>query len=198
MKIRVINQELSNFNHDYKVKNINYDMVVALENNEAIPFAMDDIELIAENKYDDLILEYKDILKIKLGNNISAALYAALIDCIEEKIGEKLKAMDVLSDRYSSNRRGIWEKKLVVVVNHYIPLDITVVGEKYAEKFSITFRDITLQSFIEGCSESIIHIKKEIEEKENDIKAYKRAMDEVLKNTISVMDKKSKKLASGQ
>ncbi len=197
MKIRVVNHELSDFNRNYKVKSINYDMVIAEEDKEVVPFAMKDIELIPENKYDNLLIEYKDILKIKLEHNISKALYSALINCIEERINEKLKKLDVLEDKYSISKRGIWEKRLVVVVNNGIPLDIIVIGEKYAEEFSITFKDITLQVFIEGCNENIKHIKKEIEEKENDIKAYKRAIDEVLKNSVHVMNKETKKLAVG-
>lgn len=197
MKIRVINQELSDFNHSFKVKNINYDMVIAEENNKVVPFSMNDIELIAETQYDNLIIEYKDLLKIKLGHDISMEFYAALINCIEVKINEKLNSLDVLRDGYSINKRGIWEKKLIVVVNNRIPLDVTVIGEKYADKFSITFKDITLQDFIEGCSENIRHLRKEIVEKENDIKAYKRAVSEVLNNSVNLMDKNTKKLASG-
>ena len=198
MKVRVINQGFSDFNYDYKVKNINYDMVVIEGNNEAIIFSMDDIELIPENKYDDLIIEYKSILKIKLGHDISMKLYSALINCIEEKIKEKLESLDVLKDEYSINKRGIWEKKLVVLVNQGVPFDIMVIGEKYAEKFSMTFKDITLQDFIEGCSESIKHIRKDIEEKENDIRACKRAIRKVLKNSVDVNDEKAKKLVAGQ
>jgi hypothetical protein len=198
MKIRVINQELSEFNHDYKVRNINYDMVVVEENNKTYSFVMEDIELISENKYDELILKYKDILKIKLGHNISIALYSALVNCIEGKIDGKLMNLNVLKDEYNVSKRGIWEKKLVVVVNQGVPLDITVIGEKYSEKFSITLKDITLQDFIEGCSESIKHIRKDIEEKENAIKAYKRAINEVLNNSVNVMDESVKKLVSGQ
>jgi hypothetical protein len=198
MKIRVINQELSEFNHDYKVRNINYDMVVVEENNKTYSFVMEDIELISENKYDELILKYKDILKIKLGHNISVALYSALVNCIEGKIDGKLMSLNVLKDEYNISKRGIWEKKLVVVVNQSVPLDIIVIGEKYSEKFSITLKDITLQDFIEGCSESIKHIRKDIEEKENDIKACKRAINEVLNNSVNVMDESVKKLVSGQ
>jgi hypothetical protein len=198
MKIRVINQELSEFNHDYKVRNINYDMVVVEENNKTYSFVMEDIELISENKYDELILKYKDILKIKLGHNISVALYSALVNCIEGKIDGKLMSLNVLKDEYNVSKRGIWEKKLVVVVNQGVPLDITVIGEKYSERFSITLKDITLQDFIEGCSESIQHIRKDIEEKENAIKAFKRAVDEVLNNSVNVMDESVKKLVSGQ
>jgi hypothetical protein len=198
MKIKVKNQELSEFNHIYKVKNINYDMVVIEGSNEVIPFEMDDIELISENKYDDLIIEYKDMLKIKLGHDISMKLYAALISCIEDKISGKLRSLEVLKDEYNINKRGIWEKKLVIVVNHNVPLDITVIGEKYAEQFSITFKDITLQNFIEGCSESIKQLRKDIEEKENNVKAYKRAIDAVLKNSINAMDDNRKQIVSAQ
>lgn len=196
MKVKVINQELSDFNHDYKVKNINYDMVVAEDDKETIPFSMEDVELIPENKYDELILEYKDILKIKLGKYISIELYAALINFIEERIKGKLRSLDILKDEYNINKRGIWEKKLVVVANDYLPLDIIIVGQKYSDEFSITFKDIILNNFIEGCSEEIDHLRREIEEKEKDIKIYKRAIKNVLNHSIDVNEElKSKRIS---
>ncbi|MCM0649199.1 hypothetical protein NBE98_12545 [Clostridium swellfunianum] len=198
MKIRVVNQGLSEFNRSYKVKNINYDMVIAVENDEFIPLFMEDIELIPENEYDEMIIEYRDILKIKLGKSISMKFYAALINCIEERIGKKLISLDVLRDEYSINKRGVWEKKLILVVNHAIPLDISVIGEKYAEQFSITFKDITLQSFIEGCGENIKHIRREIEEKENSIKVYKRAISEVLRGRLNSATKIEDRLPEAQ
>lgn len=198
MKIRVVNQGLSEFNRSYKVKNINYDMVIAVENDEFIPLFMEDIELIPENEYDEMIIEYRDILKIKLGKSISMKFYAALINCIEERIGKKLISLDVLRDEYSINKRGVWEKKLILVVNHAIPLDISVIGEKYAEQFSITFKDITLQSFIEGCGENIKHIRREIEEKENSIKVYKRAISEVLRGRLNSETKIEDRLPEAQ
>ncbi len=186
MKVKVINQELSDFNHDFKVKNINYDMVVAEDNKESVPFKMDDVELIPENKYDKLILEYKDILKVKLGKYISMELYAALINFIEDQINGKLRNLDVLKDEFTLSKRGIWEKKLVIVANDYLPLDITIISEKYSNKFSITFKEIDLDCFVIDCGEGIEHLRKEIEEKEKDIKIYKRAVKNVLEHSIDL------------
>lgn len=197
MKIRIINQELSSFNHDYKVKNINYDMVVVEDNGKAIPFSMKDVELIPEGKYEKIILEYKDLLKIKLDTNISPALYAALADYIENKINNKLENLEVLRDENKPIRKNMWEKKLVVVVNSSIPLHITIIGTKYSNEFSITFKDITLQNFIEGCSEDIRHLRKEIEKKEKDIERHKYILEKVLKNSISSDNISSAKLVSG-
>lgn len=197
MKIRIINQELSSFDHDYKVKNINYDMVVVEDNGKAIPFSMKDVELIPEGKYEKIILEYKDLLKIKLDTNISPALYAALADYIENKINNKLENLEVLRDENKPIRKNMWEKKLVVVVNSSIPLHITIIGTKYSNEFSITFKDITLQNFIEGCSEDIRHLRKEIEKKEKDIERHKYILEKVLKNSISSDNISSAKLVSG-
>jgi hypothetical protein len=197
MKVRVINQELSDFDHDFKVKNINYDMVVVEDDKETVPFSMEDVELIPENKYDNLILEYKDILKIKLGKYISMELYAALINFVEEEISGKLKTLDVLKDEFNINKRGIWEKKLVIVANDYVPFDVNIIGEKYSRKFSITFKEIALENFIKGCTEGIELLKKEIEEKEKDIKVYRRAVKNVLEHSVDICNSCENKLIAG-
>lgn len=197
MKIKIVNEELSSFNHNYKVKNINYEIVVVEDNGEFISFSMKDVELIPEGKYEKIILEYKDLLKIKLGTNISPALYAALAGYIENKINNKLENLEVLRDENKPIRKNMWEKKLVVVVNNSIPLHITIIGAKYSKEFSITFKDITLQDFIEGCSEDIRHLRKEIEKKEKDIERHKYVLEKVLKNSISLDNTSSVKLVSG-
>lgn len=197
MRIRIINEELSNFNHDYKVKNMNYDMVVFEENNESLPINMDDVELIPENKYEELISKYKDILKVRLGNSISTALYAALIDCIEDRINGTLEGLDVLKDEYKISKRGIWEKKLIIVVNDYIPLDITVIGQKYSKEFSITFKDIILKDFINGCCEDMKCLAKEIEEKQKNINIYKKILGKVIGNSALHINAEPKRIVSG-
>lgn len=196
MKIKIVNNGLPLFNQILKVRNINYDMVIAEENNETLALNMKDVELIAENKFEELITSYRDILKIKLCREISPVFYSALIDCIEERIGGRLESLGVLSDDYKISRKGIYEKKIVVVINDRIPLDITAVGVKYSEEFSITFKDITLQSFIEGCNENIRHLRKEIEEKEKSIDRYKYILKEVIKNSVSSNDEQAQKRIS--
>jgi hypothetical protein len=196
MKIKIVNNELPSFDHDLKVKNINFDMVLAEEDNETLAFEMEDVELVPESKYEELILNYKDILKIKLCAEVSPKLYAALIECIEQRINGKLKSLEVLRDDFKISKRGIWEKRLILVINNSVPLDVTIIGVKYADEFNITFKDIALQSFIEGCCEDVKHLRKEIEEKEKSICRYKRMLNEVLINSASLYDESKGKLLS--
>lgn len=185
MKIKVINSELPLYNEILKVKNMNYHMVIAERNGERLPLNMEDIELVPENKYEGFIEKHKDILKIRLNREISPAMYKALIDCIEDKITGRFESLEVLSDSYKISKRGIFEKNMVLVVNKSLPVEVTVVGAKYSKEFSITFKDIDLQSFIEGCGEDIRCLKKEIEEKRKSINRYKSILKEVIKNSIT-------------
>lgn len=196
MRIEVINKELQTFGKNLKAKGINYDMVVALDNDEKIGINMDDVELIPENKYEKMIVSHIDMLKIKLEKEVSSALYIALLNCIEERIGGRLQNIELLNDSYNINKRGIWEKKLILIVNGNIPLDIKIVGQKYAEEFSITFKDITLMQFIEGCKENIAHLENEIAEREMSIERYKKNLKKLLTVGIDVDQVKSKRLAA--
>lgn len=197
MRINIINEKLSNFNQSFKVKSMNYDMVLVKYNDEAEIFNIDDVELIAESSYDEMILEYKDILKIRLDKGISPALYEAIINFIENKIDGKMESLEVLKDEFKAIRKNMWEKQLVVVVNNSMPFQIIIVAAKYAKEFSITFKDITLQNFIEGCSENMECLKKEIEEREKNIERYRHMLKEVMKNSVSSDSNKAKKLAAG-
>lgn len=197
MKIRVINKELPLFNQTLKIKSINFDMVVAEMDYEETVLDMEDVELVSENEYENLIVNHKDVLKIKLNREISPAMYVALIDCVEEKIGGKLTALEVLRDEYKISKRGIFEKNIVLVLNNSIALQATVVGMKYSDEFSITFKDIALQDFIEGCNENIRHLKKEIDEKEKNVDRYRNILKAVIKNSITSEDNNSCKLISG-
>ncbi|MBL4937380.1 hypothetical protein JK636_16795 [Clostridium sp. YIM B02515] len=197
MRIKIINEKLSNYNDEYKVQGMNYDMVVVDDNNERTAVNIEDVELIPETDIDKLIVSYSDILKVKLNNYISAALYAALIEGIEGETNSRLDSLEVLKDEYKISKRGVWDKRLVLVVNNSIPLDVTIIGEKYADKFSITFKEINLNDFIEGCFENIKHIKREIEEKEKSVDRYKHMLNDVLKNSVASENNSKNKLVSG-
>lgn len=186
MKIKVMNKELPLYNKELKVKSLNFDMAVVEESGQVKALDMEDIELIPETKYEEFIISHKDLLKIKLNNEISPALYAVLADYIEERINNKLKKLEVLEDSYKLSKRGIWEKRLVLVVNDAVPLEVLITAPKYSESFSIILKDISLKAFIEGCSEGMMHIKKEIEEKQNSLERYKNILKKVVSNSISV------------
>jgi hypothetical protein len=186
MKIKVINKGLPLYDRELKVKSLNFDMAVIEENGQAKALGMDDIELIPETKYEEFILSHKDLLKIKLNNEISPLLYTVLTDYIEERINSKLEGLEVLEDSYKLSKRGIWEKRLVIVVNNAVPLEVSIAAAKYSESFSITLKDISLKAFIEGCSEGMTSIKKEIEEKQKSLERYKNTLKKVLSNSISI------------
>jgi hypothetical protein len=196
MRIEVINKELQTFGKNLKAKGINYDMVVAVDNDEKVGINIDDVELIPENKYEKIIINHIDMLKIKLEKEVSPALYIALLNCIEERIGGRLENIELLNDSYKINKRGTWEKKLVLVVNDSIPLDVNIVGQKYAEEFSITFKDISLGQFIDGCKENIAHLENEIAERANTIERYKKNLQKLLTAGIDGKSAKIKKLAA--
>ena len=186
MKIKVMNKELPLYNKELKVKSLNFDMAVVEESGQVKALDMEDIELIPETKYEEFIISHKDLLKIKLNNEVSPALYSVLTDYIEEKINNKLKNLEVLEDSYRLSKRGIWEKRLVIVVNDAVPLEVFITAPKYSESFSITLKDISLKAFIEGCSEGMTLIKKEIEEKQKGLERYKSTLKKVLSNSISI------------
>lgn len=196
MRIEVINKELQTFGKNLKAKGINYDMVVAVDNDEKVGINIDDVELIPENKYEKIIINHIDMLKIKLEKEVSPALYIALLNCIEERIGGRLENIELLNDSYKINKRGTWEKKLVLVVNDSIPLDVNIVGQKYAEEFSITFKDISLGQFIDGCKENIAHLENEIAERANTIERYKKNLQKLLTAGIDGKTSKVKRLAA--
>lgn len=197
MMAKIINKELSNFDKSYKIKSLNFDKVVVKENNETFSFNMSDIEIICENKNEELISRHKDILKIKLNSSVSMMLYVALINCIGEKVNGIIEDIEVLRDDFKINKRGIWEKRIVAVVNNAIPLDINIIGTKYGREFNITFKDITLQNFIDGCSEDMRNLKRELEEKGRAIERYKKALEGVLVNRIEADSTEHRKLVSG-
>lgn len=186
MKIRVVNKNFPWFDKEFKVMNMNYDMVVVKNEEDKLPLNMEDVEIIPENIYEEAVFEYKDVLKIKLENGVSLSMYTALIEGIKEKINGEIISVDVFKDSFRVIKKGIWEKTLMLVVNGSIPFDINIIGRKYGNRFDITIKDITLQQFIEVCAYDINCLKKEIEQKEMLISIYKKSLKEVVENSVKL------------
>jgi hypothetical protein len=197
MKIKITNEKLPLFRHSLGVKKLNFDMVIAETETETIGFNMEDVELMPENEYEELVLRYKDILKVKLETEVSPALYSCLIEYLEAEVGEKLESLEVLKDEFKISKRGIWEKRLVIVTNNKIPFQVVISAMKYSKKFNITLKDMELQTFINVCSEDLKLIKRDIHEKEKSIERHKRVLKEVLKNSIKSESDNFQKLIIG-
>jgi len=187
MKIRVVNKNFPWFNQEFKVMNMNYDMVVVKNEDDKLPLNMEDVEIIPENIYEEAVFDCKDMLKIKLDNGVALSMYTALIEGIKEKTNGEIISVDVFKDSFRVIKKGIWEKNLMLVVNGSIPFDINIIGRKYGNRFDITIKDVTLQEFIETCAYDINCLRKEIEQKEMLISVYKKSLKEVVENSIKLV-----------
>jgi hypothetical protein len=189
MKVKIINENMANFNEEFKVKNINYDMVVAEVNEEKLYFNQEDVAIISENIYEDAILKCKDVIKIKLGRGISLLFYTAVLDTLKQRIEEEVTGINLLKDEFRELRKGLWEKSMLMVVNEKFSLSVSVIGRKYGKHFDITIRDYNLRNFIDECCHEIEYLKKEIEEKEQIIERYRKGMKDVMYNYCNCSNK---------
>jgi hypothetical protein len=182
MKIKVINKKLSHFNEELKVTKLNYDMVAAVKDDIKLNFSKNDVEFIAENEYEDALLEYEDVLKIKLNRGISKEFYIVLIERIEEIIDTKVEAIDLLQDDFRIIKKGLWEKHLLLVVNHKVVLEINVTANNYSNIFNFIITDVALREFVAECAFQVDALEKELKEKQRQISAYRKAVETVVSN----------------
>ena len=183
MKIKVINKNLETFNMEFKVINMNYDSILINNNGQKKLLQSADVELIPENSMESIIEKYKDIIKIKLNKGISLAFYSVIIKLIEDKIEKKVTSIDVLEDEFEFIKKGIWRKKILLMINESIPLGIFANGTKFGKDFNVTIKDVDLSEFIDGCLLFIDEADKKIKEQESNINIYKKS----LRNALSAM-----------
>lgn len=182
MKVRIINKELANFDEEYRVKNMNFDMVLVEDHDEKIYFHQEDVQIIPENSYEDAILRCKDIIKIKLHRGISLRFYTAVLDILREKLGEEVVSINLLRDEYRVIKKGLWEKLMLMIINEKHSILLSVIGRNYGNHFDITVKDYTLRAFVDECSAEIECLTKEIKDRELLIERYRQGMKDVIEN----------------
>ncbi|MDD6795401.1 MAG: hypothetical protein PUE01_08350 [Clostridiaceae bacterium] len=186
LKIKVIGENEDN-GKEFKVRKMHYNEVIA-----NYPSAMgyksynyEDVELISEGEIDDFLIENKEFLKIKLNRGISVFFYKALKDSLEEEIDEKLVDFNLLKDKYNVNKRGIWNKEIIGVINSKLPVEIKASGQNFKrENYSVEVKPIEMLQFVEGCSRQISIIKLEIQRKKIMIENYNKAMKNVMDTRV--------------
>ena len=192
MKAKVINEELVDFKKEFKVRRMNYDQVVV---NYPIGtgievFLNKDIELIGESQIDEFLINNRDILKIKLNRGVSVALYKAILENLEEQFNIVFKDLVVLRDKYSINKRGIWDKEIVCVINNKIPLKIIANGQNFKKSnFNIESNEIPKEEFLELCTFEINKIRQEIRKLEQSLVTYGIVIEnlEKSKNIVNML-----------
>lgn len=189
MRVIVADKLSKYYNRELHVSKMNYDCIIVKDEDKDLEFKIKDVELISDSILEDVIIKYRDIIKIKLNRGIHLLLYTKLISFIEENINNKVENLEVLSDDYRLIRKKLWEKNIKVVVNYKIPLQINVIGRNFDKNFDINIKNIDIQDFIEECSFEIKKNRAEIEEKLMDNRRQEEVLKSVIDNLISKDEK---------
>lgn len=189
MIVKIVNTECEDYNKEFKLRRMNYDQVVVnYPDSKGIRvFNKDSVEFITETEIDEFLVKYNDFLKIKLNRGISVALYKAILDTIENEYNIEFKSLNLLKDKYAVNKRGVWEKEILCVINEIIPIKINSSGQNFKKSgFNIKVEEVNKEEFFEICSFEIKKINKEIKEKEDILARYGMAIEKI-KNPESVV-----------
>lgn len=189
MIVKIVNTECEDYNKEFKLRRMNYDQVVVnYPDSKGIRvFNKDSVEFITETEIDEFLVKYNDFLKIKLNRGISVALYKAILDTIENEYNIEFKTLNLLKDKYAINKRGVWEKEILCVINEIIPIKINASGQNFKKSgFNIKVEEVNKEEFFEICSFEIKKINKEIKEKEDILARYGMVIEKV-KNPENVV-----------
>lgn len=189
MIVKIVNTECEDYNKEFKLRRMNYDQVVVnYPDSKGIRvFNKDSVEFITETEIDEFLVKYNDFLKIKLNRGISVALYKAILDTIENEYNIEFKSLNLLKDKYAINKRGVWEKEILCVINEIIPIKINASGQNFKKSgFNIKVEEVNKEEFFEICSFEIKKINKEIKEKEDILSRYGMAIEKI-KNPENVV-----------
>ena len=182
MQVKIINKNLEDYNRTFKVRRMNYNEII-----ESYPlgdglkyFSFNDVECIRENEIDDFLILHRDFLKIKLKRGISVFLYNAIYDSIKDEINEDIERLNVLRDKYKINKRGIWDKEILVSVNNKFPLEIQASGQNFKrDGYNIIINKVEKENFLELCEKEIKLINKEILLKKQVINSFEEAIEKI-------------------
>ena len=189
MIVKIVNTECEDYNKEFKLRRMNYDQVVVnYPDSKGIRvYNKDSVEFITEIEIDEFLVKYNDFLKIKLNRGISVALYKAILDTIENEYNIEFKSLNLLKDKYAVNKRGVWEKEILCVINEIIPIKINASGQNFKKSgFNIKVEEVNKEEFFEICSFEIKKINKEIKEKEDILARYGMAIEKI-KNPENVV-----------
>lgn len=189
MIVKIVNTECEDYNKEFKLRRMNYDQVVVnYPDSKGIRvFNKDSVEFITETEIDEFLVKYNDFLKIKLNRGISVALYKAILDTIENEYNIEFKSLNLLKDKYAINKRGVWEKEILCVINEIIPIKINASGQNFKKSgFNIKVEEVNKEEFFEICSFEIKKINKEIKEKEDILARYGMVIEKI-KNPENVV-----------
>ena len=187
MKVKVI-ADIEDKDKEFKVRRMNIDeIIVNYPTGTGLKsYKYNEVELISEGEVDDFLIENIKFLIIKLNRGISVFFYKALKDSLENELDEKLVDFNLLRDRYKVNKRGIWEKEIICVINNSLPVKVIATGQNFKrDGYSILVTPLEIQGFLESSKEEINKIRKEIKQKEIILSRYGKAINNIKKTEES-------------
>ncbi|MCE5220305.1 MAG: hypothetical protein LLF98_03325 [Clostridium sp.] len=181
MEVKVINNKLEDCGSVFKVRRMNFDKIIV---NYPIDsgiksFSFADVECISENNIDEFLIKNRNFLKIKLKRGMSVVFYNALYDSLKLEIKEEIKNLNVLIDKYKINKRGIWEKEILLLINNKFPLEVIASGQNFKRNgYNIIINEVEKDNFLEICNAEIKNIKSQIELKKGAISSFIDAIEQ--------------------
>ena len=186
MEVKIINNKLDDYGRVFKVRRMNFDNIIVNYpivnyqiDNGMKNFSFMDVECISENSIDEFLIKNRDFLKIKLKRGISVVFYNALYDSLKLEIKEEIEILNVLIDKYKINKRGIWEKEILLTINNKFPLEVIASGQNFKKSgYNIIINRVEKENFLEICNAEIKNIESQIELKKGDISSFKEAIEQ--------------------
>lgn len=182
MEVKVTNNKLEDYGGIFKVRRMNFDKIIVNyptgSGTKIFPFV--DVECISENNIDEFLIKNRSFLKIKLKRGISVVFYNVLYDSLKFEIKEEIESLNVLIDKYKINKRGIWDKEILLTINNKFPLEVMASGQNFKKNgYNIIINKVEKDNFLEICDSEIRNIKSEIQLKKYAISGFREAIDQI-------------------
>ena len=108
-----------------------------------------------------------------------------LKECIEDEINENMSDFNLLRDKYNVNKRGIWNKEIICMINNKNPYIIDSSGQNFKkEGYSIKIQPIQIDEFKEASKKQIEKLNEEIKRKKSVIESYEKALKNLVNSTV--------------
>lgn len=173
MKVKIINKNSLDNGKEFKVRRMNYDqVVVTYPGDKGIEvFEIESVEFISETDMDDFLINHRYLLKIKINRGVSVLFYRYLFDELEKVISHEIEDLKVLKDSFKpASKRGIWEKNIVIMLNHKYPIEVNIIGENFKKNsYKYDVKELTEEELKSFCEFNIERLEKEIEGKSNQL-----------------------------
>lgn len=182
MKVKITNDNLDDYGNIFKVRRMNFDEIIVnyptgsgMKN-----FYFSDVECIGENNIDEFLIKNRSFLKIKLKRGISVVFYNALYDSLKFEIKDEIEDLNVLRDKYNINKRGIWEKEILIILNNKFLLEVIASGQNFKRNgYNIIVNKVETNNFLEICYSEIKNISNEIELKKAVLSRFREAIEQI-------------------